>query len=64
MTVLTFTIACGTAAPGNAFPPLPPLAPVSVPMKRFTREVKACSRAKQTPDTNKILRREANIVVK
>jgi len=26
--------------PGNAFPPLPPLAPEAVPIKRLTREVR------------------------
>lgn len=37
----TFAIACGIAAPGNAFPPLPPLAPEAVPMKRLTKDTKS-----------------------
>lgn len=36
----TFTIACGMAAPGKAFPPLPPFAPEAVPINKLTRLVR------------------------
>ncbi len=46
----TLTMAWGTAAPGKAFPPLPPLAPDDVPMNKFTRDVRLvvpCAKARR-----------------